>query len=169
VAPALSTTGHADTAYALLLQQDCPSWLYALKHDATTIWERWDSTLPDGTVNPGEMTSFNHYALGAIAQWLHTTVAGLTANAPGYRDIIFRPRPGGGITWAGAAHESPYGRVAIQGANHRAHRHDSTDRVAGRERDHPADRNHHHLAIDAGLHDRGALSAAGAAGRGPCG
>ncbi|GAA1962945.1 alpha-L-rhamnosidase [Kitasatospora viridis] len=114
VAPALSATQHTDTAYALLLQQECPSWLYALKHDATTVWERWDSMLPDGTVNPGDMTSFNHYALGAVAEWLHTTVAGLTAAAPGYRDIVFRPRPGGGITWAGAAHESPYGRVAIR-------------------------------------------------------
>src|SRR5438067_10148526 len=114
VAPALSTTHHDDTAYALLLQQECPSWLYALKHDATTIWERWDSMLPDGTVNPGEMTSFNHYALGAVAQWLHTTVAGLSASAPGYRDIVFRPRPGGGISWASATHESPYGRVAIR-------------------------------------------------------
>ncbi|MGA5200472.1 family 78 glycoside hydrolase catalytic domain [Streptomyces variegatus] len=114
VTPALSATHHVDTAYALLLQQERPSWLYALKHDATTIWERWDSMLPDGTVNPGEMTSFNHYALGAIAQWLHTTVAGLTAASPGYRDIVFRPRPGGGITWASAAHESPYGGVAIR-------------------------------------------------------
>jgi len=114
VAPALSNTDHVDAAYALLLQQECPSWLYALKHDATTVWERWDSMLPDGTVNPGEMTSFNHYALGAIAQWLHTTVAGLTMAAPGYRRILFRPRPGGGLTWAAAEHESPYGRVAIR-------------------------------------------------------
>ncbi|KUO07214.1 alpha-L-rhamnosidase [Streptomyces sp. DSM 15324] len=114
VAPALSATDYADTAYTLLLQQECPSWLYALKHDATTIWERWDSMLPDGSVNPGEMTSFNHYALGAVAEWLHTTVAGLTAASPGYRDIVFRPRPGGGITWAHAAHESPYGRIAIR-------------------------------------------------------
>lgn len=66
--------------------------------------------LPDGTVNPGEMTSFNHYTLGAVA--------GLTAASPGYRDIVFRPRPGGGITWAGAAHESPYGRVAIRSELH---------------------------------------------------
>jgi alpha-L-rhamnosidase len=114
VAPALSATGHDHSAYAMLLQQECPSWLYALKHDATTVWERWDSMLPDGTVNPGEMTSFNHYALGAVAQWLHTTVAGLDASAPGYREVVFRPRPGGGITWASAAHESPYGRVAIR-------------------------------------------------------
>jgi alpha-L-rhamnosidase len=114
VTPALGATDHIDTAYSLLLQQDCPSWLYALKHDATTVWERWDSMLPDGTVNPGDMTSFNHYALGAVAQWLHTTVAGLAAASPGYRDIVFRPRPGGGITWASATHESPYGRVSIR-------------------------------------------------------
>ena len=121
VAPALSSTGHTDTAYALLLQQECPSWLYALKHDATTVWERWDSMLPDGTVNSGEMTSFNHYALGAIAQWLHTTVAGLTAAAPGYRKIVFRPRPGGGLTWAGAEHETPYGHVGIRWEQHGSH------------------------------------------------
>ncbi|CAM5613438.1 alpha-L-rhamnosidase OS=Streptomyces griseorubiginosus OX=67304 GN=AQJ54_22915 PE=4 SV=1 [Streptomyces griseorubiginosus] len=114
VAPALSATRHDDTAYALLLQQECPSWLYALKHDATTVWERWDSMLPDGSVNPGEMTSFNHYALGAVAEWLHGTVAGLGASEPGYRGIVFRPRPGGGIAWAHAAHESPYGRVEIR-------------------------------------------------------
>jgi alpha-L-rhamnosidase len=114
LAAALTAAGYLDDAYSLLLQQECPSWLYALKHDATTVWERWDSMLPDGTVNPGQMTSFNHYALGAIAQWLHATVAGLNAAAPGYRDVVFRPRPGGGITWAAAAHESPYGRVAIR-------------------------------------------------------
>ena len=114
VAPALSTTGQVDTAYALLLQQDCPSWLYALKHDATTTWERWDSMLPDGTLNPGDMTSFNHYALGAIAHWLHTTVAGLTSASPGYREIVFRPRPGGGITWARATHDTPYGNAEIR-------------------------------------------------------
>ena len=54
---------------------------------ATTVWERWDSMLPDGSINPGEMTSFNHYALGAVADWLHRTVAGLAPAAPGYREI----------------------------------------------------------------------------------
>ena len=65
---------------------------------ATTIWERWDSMLPDGTVNPGEMTSFNHYAFGAVADWLHRAVAGLAPAAPGYRRVAVRPRPGGGLT-----------------------------------------------------------------------
>ena len=76
---------------------------------ATTIWERWDSLLPDGSVNPGEMTSFNHYALGAVADWLHRTVAGLAPAAPGYRRIAIRPSPGGGLTWARARHRTPYG------------------------------------------------------------
>ena len=80
-------------AYRLLLQSGCPSWLYPVTMGATTIWERWDSMLPDGRINPGEMTSFNHYALGAVADWLHRTVAGLAPAAPGYRGSLVRPRP----------------------------------------------------------------------------
>ena len=80
---------------------------------ATTIWERWDSMLPDGSINPGEMTSFNHYALGAVADWLHRTVAGLAPAAPGYRRIGVAPRPGGGLTHARAEHDTPYGRAAV--------------------------------------------------------
>ncbi|WP_210480105.1 glycoside hydrolase family 78 protein [Naasia sp. SYSU D00948] len=113
VCDALTVTGHPDPAYALLLQEDAPSWLYAVRQGGTTIWERWDSMLPDGTVNPGKMTSFNHYALGAVADWLHRTVAGLAPAAPGYRSIRFAPRPGGGLTSASAEHETPYGRAAI--------------------------------------------------------
>lgn len=113
VADALSMTGETSTAYELLLQKQCPSWLYAVTMGATTVWERWDAMLPDGSVNTGQMTSFNHYAFGAIADWLHRTVAGLAPGSPGYKDILFRPRPGGGLTWATARHESPYGTVAI--------------------------------------------------------
>jgi alpha-L-rhamnosidase len=76
---------------------------------ATTIWERWDSMLPDGTINTGEMTSFNHYALGAVADWMHRTIGGLTPAEPGYRRIEIRPRPGGGLTHCRAAHRTPYG------------------------------------------------------------
>jgi alpha-L-rhamnosidase len=79
---------------------------------ATTIWERWDSMLPDGSVNPGEMTSFNHYALGAVADWLHRTVAGLAPGEPGYRRLEFQPRPGGGLSHAAARHSTPYGTAA---------------------------------------------------------
>ena len=102
-----------DTAYDLLLEEECPSWLYAVGQGATTIWERWDSMLPDGTVNPGTMTSFNHYALGAVADWLHRVVAGIAPAAPGYRSIPFRPRPGGGLTHASAVHLTPYGAASI--------------------------------------------------------
>ena len=113
IADALSSTGHTDTAYRLLCARECPSWLYPVLQGATTVWERWDSLLPDGTVNPGQMTSFNHYALGSVGDWMHRVVAGLAPAAPGYREILFRPRPGGGLTSASAAHESPYGRISI--------------------------------------------------------
>ncbi|UFS58564.1 alpha-L-rhamnosidase [Subtercola endophyticus] len=113
VSDALTDTGNVSRAYDLLLEQDCPSWLYTVVNGATTIWERWDSQLADGTVNPGEMTSFNHYALGAVADWLHRVVAGLAPAAPGYRSISFRPRPGGGLTRASARHETPYGEASI--------------------------------------------------------
>ncbi|WP_020014977.1 family 78 glycoside hydrolase catalytic domain [Promicromonospora sukumoe] len=113
VSDALSADGHLGTAYDLLLERGCPSWLYQVEQGATTIWERWDSLLPDGTVNPGQMTSFNHYALGAVADWTHRVVAGLAPAAPGYRRIRFAPRPGGGLTHAGARHLTPYGETSI--------------------------------------------------------
>ncbi|WP_405632504.1 glycoside hydrolase family 78 protein [Streptomyces sp. NBC_00016] len=111
VCDALTDTGHVDTAFGLLTERSGPSWLYQVDMGATTVWERWDSMLPDGGVNPGEMTSFNHYALGAVADWMHRTVAGLAPAEPGYRRLLVRPRPGGGLTWARAAHETPYGRA----------------------------------------------------------
>ncbi|MCD9878454.1 glycoside hydrolase family 78 protein [Streptomyces guryensis] len=111
ICDALTDTGHADTAYLLLTQRECPSWLYQVDRGATTIWERWDAVLPDGSLNPSPLNSLNHYSYGAVADWLHRTVAGLAPAEPGYRRIRFRPLPGGGITWADAAHETPYGRA----------------------------------------------------------
>jgi alpha-L-rhamnosidase len=113
IADALCSVGETQLAYRLLLETSCPSFLYPLTMGATTIWERWDSMLPDGSINPGEMTSFNHYALGAVADWLHRTVAGLAPGAPGYRRLIVAPRPGGDLTRAAAAHETPYGRASV--------------------------------------------------------
>ena len=110
---ALTITGHLDDAYALLLQREAPSWLYAVTMGATTIWERWDSMLPDGSINPGEMTSFNHYAFGAVADWMHRSVAGLAPLEAGYRRILVAPQPGGGLTWARASLETPYGLAAV--------------------------------------------------------
>lgn len=106
---ALCSTGHEAIAYALLTQTDNPSWLYPVTMGATTIWERWDSLLPDGSVNPGEMTSFNHYALGAVADWMHRTIGGLAPAEPGYRHMDIQPRPGGRLTHATARHLTPYG------------------------------------------------------------
>ncbi len=97
VLDALSTTGHLDEAYRLLLQRECPSWLYTVMMGATTMWERWDSMLPDGTINPGQMTSFNHYALGAVADWMHRNIGGIAPLEPGYSRVLIAPQPGGGI------------------------------------------------------------------------
>ena len=113
ICDALADAGEIDTAYRLLMQTNCPSWLYPVTMGATTIWERWDSMLPDGSINPGQMTSFNHYALGAVADWLHRTVAGLAPAAPGYRVIAVKPRPGGGLTSAAARHLTPYGEAEV--------------------------------------------------------
>ncbi len=106
---ALCATGHHRAAYRILLQRECPSWLYAVALGATTIWERWDSMLPDGSINPGEMTSFNHYAFGAVADWMQRTIRGLAPAAPGYRRLEICPRPGGGLAWARVRHLTPYG------------------------------------------------------------
>jgi alpha-L-rhamnosidase len=109
ICDALCRTGHYQAAYRLLMQRECPSWLYSVTMGATTIWERWDSMLPDGTINPGEMTSFNHYAFGAVADWMHRTIGGLTPAEPGYRRIEIRPRPGGGLTHCRVTHRTSYG------------------------------------------------------------
>ena len=93
ICEALARTGHLDDAYGLLLQRECPSWLYPVTMGATTVWERWDSMLPDGSINPGEMTSFNHYALGAVADWIHRTVAGIAPLEPGYGRCCSHPGP----------------------------------------------------------------------------
>jgi alpha-L-rhamnosidase len=114
ICDALSNAGEHETAYRLLLERDCPSWLYPVTMGATTVWERWDSLLPDGSLQPSDMTSFNHYAFGAIADWMHRTVAGLAPAAPGYRKIAIRPVPGGGLTSARSRHRTPYGMAEVE-------------------------------------------------------
>ena len=113
VCDALVDGGFVDDAYHLLLQTECPSWLYPVSMGATTVWERWDSMLPDGSINVGEMTSFNHYALGAVADFLHRVVAGIAPAEPGYRTLLVRPRPGGGLTEAEATLRTPYGDASV--------------------------------------------------------
>ncbi|HEV7812132.1 MAG TPA: family 78 glycoside hydrolase catalytic domain [Leifsonia sp.] len=114
ITDALTKTGHLDVAYKLLFERECPSWLYSVTMGATTVWERWDSMLPDGSINPGEMTSFNHYALGAVADWMHRVVGGISPLAPGYSKALIAPQPGGGLTEAETALETPHGRLAVR-------------------------------------------------------
>lgn len=111
---ALSTTGHVDEAYQLLLQTSSPSWLYPVTMGATTVWERWDSMLANGSINPDGMTSFNHYALGSAANWTHTTILGISPLEPGYRRILLEPQPTNRLTWAEGDLVTPHGRVDIR-------------------------------------------------------
>ncbi|HEX6760539.1 MAG TPA: family 78 glycoside hydrolase catalytic domain [Propionibacteriaceae bacterium] len=113
VLDALTATGHLDEAYRLLLQRECPSWLYPVTMGATTIWERWDSMLPDGTINPGQMTSFNHYALGAVADWMHRSIGGIAPLEPGYSKVLIAPQPGGELHWARSSLETRHGKISV--------------------------------------------------------
>ena len=113
VLDALSTTGHLDEAYRLLLQRECPSWLYTVMMGATTMWERWDSMLPNGTINPGQMTSFNHYALGAVADWMHRNIGGIAPLDPGYSRVLIAPQPGGDIRWARSSLQTRHGKISV--------------------------------------------------------
>jgi alpha-L-rhamnosidase len=110
----LSRHGHLDVAYELLNQESYPSWLYPVKKGATTIWERWDGIKPDGSFQDAGMNSFNHYAYGAIGEWLYRVVAGIEVDPaePGYKHILFQPQPGGGLTHVRATLDSPYGPLA---------------------------------------------------------
>ncbi|MET0885551.1 MAG: alpha-L-rhamnosidase C-terminal domain-containing protein, partial [Mycetocola sp.] len=116
VTHALSSTGHLDTAYRLLLEKESPSFLYPVTMGATTIWERWDSVQPDGTVNATGMTSLNHYAPGTISDWLHRVIGGLECVDPGWKHFRIAPQPGGGLMWARTAHETVHGRAAVEWA-----------------------------------------------------
>ncbi len=103
--------GYLDEAYMLLNREDYPSWLYPVRQGATTIWERWDGQKPDGSFqNPG-MNSFNHYAYGAIGEWMYRVMAGLEIDEsmPGYKHVLVQPQPGGGFTSVKASHETMYG------------------------------------------------------------
>ena len=105
----LTRFGYTDVAYDLLLQEDYPSWLYPVKMGATTIWERWDGMKPDSTFQTPGMNSFNHYAYGAIGDWMYRTVAGLQEASPGYKKITIAPQPGGKLTQATAELKTIYG------------------------------------------------------------
>lgn len=110
--PALTKIGHTDIAYTLLQNTDYPSWGYEIGKGATTIWERWNSIMPDGSFGPVEMNSFNHYAYGAVGEWMYRTMAGVSALEPGYRKVLVAPQSGAGIDWVDFTLDTPYGTVA---------------------------------------------------------
>ena len=94
--PVLTKVGRSDLAYKLLQNTSYPSWGYEIGKGATTVWERWNSINPDGTFNDVGMNSFNHYAYGAVGEWMYRTLAGVSAAEPGYRKILIAPKPGSG-------------------------------------------------------------------------
>ena len=113
---ALTRFGEIETAYKLLLQDTYPSWLFPVKMGATTIWERWDSQKPDSTFQDPGMTSFNHYAYGAVGDWMYRSIAGIDTKeeGAGYKEIMIRPIPGGGLTSALGMIETYYGKVGSE-------------------------------------------------------
>ncbi|KAF5674257.1 alpha-L-rhamnosidase [Fusarium denticulatum] len=113
VCKALAKTNHMDVAYGMLLNKKCPSWLYPVTMGATTIWERWDSMIPDGSINPGDMTSFNHYAYGAVANLMVERVAGLKQLTPAWTRCRVDPCVGGGVASARASHLTAHGRISV--------------------------------------------------------
>jgi len=110
----LSRFGYPDVAYTLLMQETYPSWLYPIKMGATTIWERWDGIKPDSTFQTPGMNSFNHYAYGAIGDWMYRSVAGIDTeeSGPGYKSITIKPTLGGKLKNASASLETNYGLVS---------------------------------------------------------
>ena len=114
LAPTLTRFGRLDLAYAILLKDTYPGWLYSIHEGATTLWERWDCYSRETGFGDVELNSFNHYAYGAIGQWLYETVAGLAPDSdhPGYRHFHVQPQPGGGLTSASARLRTDHGTAA---------------------------------------------------------
>jgi alpha-L-rhamnosidase len=112
----LSRFGYDTVAYKLLLQDTYPSWLYPVKMGATTIWERWDGQKPDSSFQTPGMNSFNHYAYGAIGDWMYRNIAGIDnyGDAAGYKKISIRPHPGGNLSYANADLETGYGKLSVR-------------------------------------------------------
>ncbi len=109
----LSRFGYTDIAYKLLLRENYPSWLYPVKMGATTIWERWNGIRTDSSFEDPGMNSFNHYAYGAIGEWMYRVMAGLEIDPaqPGYKHFFIQPQPGGNFTHAKASLQTGYGEI----------------------------------------------------------
>ena len=114
VLDALDDIGAPDIAMRMLLTDRMPSWLAQVRLGATTVWERWDSLDDDGVVNDPFMTSFNHFALGSVADWIHRRVGGLAPAGPGYRTARIAPILTSAISSAEVRHKSPYGEISVE-------------------------------------------------------
>lgn len=110
---ALNETGHTDTAYSLLLQEEYPSWLYSVNLGATTVWEHWDALREDGSLWSSDMNSFNHYSHGSVCDFMFEVVSGIKADekAPGFENVILAPKPDKRMKWAEASFDTKYGTV----------------------------------------------------------
>ncbi len=110
----LSRYGYAELAYTLLLRKEYPSWLYPISKGATTIWEHWDGIKPNGDIWPVSMNSYNHYAYGAVGDWMYGVMAGINTveEAPGFEKIHFAPIPDDRIEWFKAEIDTAYGKVS---------------------------------------------------------
>ena len=115
--PALHMAGRDDLAYQLLLQESYPSWLYQVNLGATTMWERWDGWTPGGGFQTIGMNSFNHYAFGAVGEYLYSAVGGISPASPGYQTIQIQPVPGNGLTWANTSFHSIRGLISTAWTN----------------------------------------------------
>ena len=89
--PALTRTGHHDLAVQLLLNEEYPGWLYSVNMGATTIWERWNSVMPDGHLNVDGMNSLNHYSYGSIEAWMYGEVCGIRPAEAGFKKAVIMP------------------------------------------------------------------------------
>ncbi len=112
----LTKYGYLDEAYMLLYRKKYPSWLYPVTQGATTIWERWDGQKPDGSFQDKGMNSFNHYAYGAVGDWLYRKVAGIDLDPvePGFKSMVIKPYPGHTMNNVKASHESSYGTISSE-------------------------------------------------------
>ncbi len=113
---ALTENGAQDTACDLFLNEDFPSWLYEVNLGATTVWERWNSILPDGSISGTGMNSLNHYAYGSIVDWMYRCLCGLnpTEEAPGYKKAVISPKPDPRLRFAHLTMDSASGRYAVR-------------------------------------------------------
>jgi hypothetical protein len=110
--PALTSIDRTDLAYTMILKKDYPSWGYEIQHGATTMWERWNSIGPDGSFGDEGMNSFNHYAYGAVGDWMYQNIGAIKALEPGYKKIQVKPAVGGGLTHGSGHYDSVYGAIA---------------------------------------------------------